>query len=101
MKKAMISQPMRGLSRAAIKEARDRATEKLKGLGFDVVDTLFDVPPRTCNAALGCLAAALKTMAECDLVYFCAGWENTRGCVVEHAAASLYGLDIISERGGK
>lgn len=29
--------------------------------------------------------------------YFCKGWENTRGCRIEHEAAKAYGLEIIYE----
>ena len=28
---------------------------------------------------------------------FCKGWENARGCRIEHEAAKAYGLEIIYE----
>lgn len=39
----------------------------------------------------------LENMSLCHAVYFCKGWENARGCRVEHDAAVAYGLDIIYE----
>ena len=32
-----------------------------------------------------------------EAVYFCKGWENARGCKLEHAVAEAYGLTIIYE----
>lgn len=29
--------------------------------------------------------------------YFCRGWEQARGCRIEHEAAKSYGLEIIYE----
>lgn len=43
------------------------------------------------------LAKSLENMSLCHTVYFCKGWENARGCKIEHEAAVAYGLDIIYE----
>lgn len=43
------------------------------------------------------LAKSLENMSLCHAVYFCKGWENARGCRIEHDAAVAYGLDIIYE----
>lgn len=49
------------------------------------------------NRALFFLAKSLEKMSLCNIAYFCKGWEDYRGCRIEHAAASAYGLDIIYE----
>lgn len=36
---------------------------------------------------------------ECTTVYFCKGWEQTRGCRMEHDAAVAYGMEILYEDG--
>lgn len=36
-------------------------------------------------------------MSKCNAAYFCTGWENARGCRIEHAAAKAYGLQILYE----
>lgn len=43
------------------------------------------------------LAKSLENMSLCHAAYFCKGWENARGCKIEHDAAVAYGLDIIYE----
>lgn len=41
MKKAMLSQPMRGKSEAEIRTTRERAITALKAKGYEVVNTLL------------------------------------------------------------
>ena len=43
------------------------------------------------------LAKSLENMSLCHAAYFCKGWENARGCKIEHDTAVAYGLDIIYE----
>ena len=43
------------------------------------------------------LAKSLENMSLCHVAYFCKGWEDARGCRVEHEAAKAYGLEIIYE----
>ena len=33
-------------------------------------------------------------MADADLVYFCDGWKDTRGCWIEHLCAKYYNKEI-------
>lgn len=35
---------------------------------------------------------------EADVVYFAKGWENARGCRIEHTVAKEYGLKIMEEK---
>lgn len=107
-KKAMISQPMNGKTDSEINEARDRALDVLDDMGFDVVNTLFtdewfsdDAMDQrgVKNRPLCFLAKSLEAMSECTTVYFCKGWEQTRGCRMEHDAAVAYGMEILYEDG--
>lgn len=106
MKKAMISQPMNGLTEQEIVETRNRAIEKLKSLDYEVVNTLFTDEWYTqenmtargvVQIPLCFLAKSIENMCLCDAVYFCKGWENARGCKIERMCAEQYGLDIIEE----
>lgn len=103
MKKVMISQPMGGLDDAVIKDARHRATEKLKKEKYEVADSYFTEEWLALNAggiknkSLWCLAKSIEVMSHCDAVYFCEGWENARGCIIENECAKRYGLKIIYE----
>lgn len=37
------------------------------------------------------------TMSRCSAVYFCKGWNDARGCRIEHAVATAYGIPILYE----
>ena len=104
--KAMLSQPMAGKTEQEIIETRERAIKALTERGFDVVNTLFTdewysdekMKERgVVQIPLCFLAKSLENMSLCHAVYFCKGWENARGCKIEHDAAVAYGLEIIYE----
>ena len=106
MKKAMISQPMAGKTEAEIIETRNRAIEVLEREGYEIVNTLFTDEWYSNDAMkargvvqipLCFLAKSLENMSLCHAAYFCKGWENARGCKIEHDAAKAYGLKIIYE----
>lgn len=104
MMKAMISQPMAGKTDEEIAEARERAKAKLEEMGYEFVNTLFtdewysDEAMRergVVQVPLCFLAKSLENMSLCHAAYFAKGWEQARGCRIEHDAATAYGLDII------
>ena len=106
MKKAMLSQPMAGKTEKEIVETRERAIAALKERGYEIVNTLFTDEWYSDEAMkergvvqipLCFLAKSLENMSFCHAAYFCAGWENARGCRIEHEAAKAYGLEIIYE----
>lgn len=106
MKKAMLSQPMAGLTDEQIRETRDKAVSYLTSQGYEVVNTLFtdewynkdQMESRgVVQIPLCFLAKSLEKMSLCHVVYFCKGWGLTRGCRLEHQAAVEYGLEIIYE----
>lgn len=94
-KKVMISQPMNGISEDEIVKTYKNARVKLTRKGYEVVDQYL----RQCETInpIACLGLSIETMAECKAVYFCNGWENARGCQIEHAVAENYGLECIYE----
>ena len=105
-KKAMISQPMNGLTDEEIEKTREKAIRHIERLGYKVVNTLFkdgwynnsSMKDRgVMNIPVYYLARSLESMSFCDAVYFCDGWEDARGCRIEHETAEAYGLDIIYE----
>ena len=101
MKKAMISQPMNGLSDEEIEKVKLEAAKKLSVLGYEVVDSFF-TGSEECNWAdkqknipVAYLALSLQKMSEVDAVYFCKGWSKARGCRIEHEVAENYGYKIL------
>lgn len=106
MKKAMLSQPMAGKTNAEIVSARERAIRVLREKGYEIVNTLFTDEWHSkekmeergvVQIPLCFLAKSLENMSLCNAAYFCKGWENARGCRIEHEAAKAYGLEIIYE----
>lgn len=104
--KAILFQPVMGKTDEKIIETRNRAIATLKAKGFDIVNILFtnELYSNTAmkehnieNIPLYFLAKTLEHMSLCHAVYFCKGWENMRGCRLEHEAAKAYGLTIIYE----
>lgn len=105
--KAMLSQPMAGKTEQEIVETRERAIAALEAKGYKIVNTLFTdewysdqaMKERGVeNIPLCFLAKSLENMSLCHAAYFCRGWEQARGCRLEHEAARAYGLKIIYEQ---
>lgn len=107
MRKAMLSQPMAGKTDQEIIVTRERAVQELMKRGYQVVNTLFTdewyskeaMEKRgVAQVPLCFLAKSLENMSLCHAAYFCKGWEQARGCRIEHEAAVAYGLEIIYEQ---
>lgn len=102
-KRAMISQPMRDKTDEEIFEVRDHVAAKLHDMGYEVANTKFDFSDEQLealgvkNAALYYLSNSIQAMSRCDCMYFVKGWENARGCRIEHDAAVAYGLEVLYE----
>lgn len=98
--KVFISCPMKGLSREEIIQKRDSITKKLEERfgNITVIDSYFaefDLMKSSLNASVYCLGRAIIKLSEADIVVFAEGWENARGCRIEHTIAQDYGMDII------
>lgn len=96
MKRAMIIQPMAGRQRDQIKFAKAKATRALERDGYEVVNTLFgdDLGDKVSNSSVAYLAESIRCMADVHLVYVCSGWEQARGCRIEHQIAKDYGIEV-------
>lgn len=104
--KAMLSQPMNGKTEQEIVETRNKAIKALEAAGYEVVNTLFTdewyskekmTERGVVQIPLCFLAKSIENMSLCHAAYFCKGWENARGCKIEHDAAVAYGLKILYE----
>lgn len=97
--KAMISQPMGGLTKEEILNTRKEATEYLESQGYEVLDTYYENlgvdDESSINRGLWYLGRSLMDMARIQVVYFVEGWEQNRGCLVEYEAARRYGCKLI------
>ena len=97
---------MAGKTQAEIVSTREKAIASLEANGYEVINTLFTYEwyskekmeeRGVVQIPLCFLAKSLENMSLCHAAYFCKGWEQARGCKIEHDAAMAYGLDIIYE----
>lgn len=99
MKKLFISQPMKGKTNEEIKAERENIIASAKGtLGEDVevIDSFFENAPHDANP-LWFLGKSLYLLSTADVAYFAKGWEDARGCKIEHQCAEEYGISLIIE----
>jgi hypothetical protein len=97
MKKLFISQPMRGKSDEDILEERQKAieaAEKVIGEPVEVIDSFFEKAPVNAKP-LWFLGKSLELLADADVAYFAPGWEDARGCKIEHTCAVEYDINRI------
>lgn len=92
MKKLFISQPMNGKSDEEIlaerREAVERAEEVI-GEKVEVLETFYtDFSPNA--KPLEFLARSISDLAKADIAFFAKGWNERRGCKIEHQCAVEY-----------
>lgn len=96
MIKLFISQPVRGKSDEEIIAERNRIVHQVED-DFDepveLVDSFFREP----EEPLKMLGRSIQLMADADMVFCAKGWEEARGCRIEHDCAIDYGKDTIVE----
>ena len=97
MKKLFISQPMRGKTDEEILKERKvliadvymKTHEEI-----EVIDSFFERAPADATP-LWYLGESLKLLGTADFVVFAPGWQDYRGCRIEHDAAVAYGIPIV------
>ena len=97
MKKLFISQPMKGKTDEEILKERQMAIEKARNAlseDVEVIDSFFQSAPVD-TKPLWFLGKSLELLSTADIAYFADGWENARGCKIEHECAIQYGIKII------
>lgn len=100
MKKLFISQPMIGKTDEEIKTERAEIIKRVskKFGGVKVIDSFIEEnAPENFNAGLWYLGKSLEFLATADCAYFAEGWQDYRGCKIEHECAVQYGIDIVGE----
>lgn len=97
MKKLFISQPMKGKTDEeilAVREKAIKAAEKLIGEPVEVIDSFFRSAPVDAKP-LWFLGKSLELLSTADVAYFAPGWNDFRGCKIEHTCAVEYNIDRI------
>lgn len=108
MIKVFISQPMNGKAEEEIRFEREIAIKDAKkqveetypedwdedGNQVEIMDTVLK-DFSTDTHPLVYLGESIKMLADADVVYFAKGWENARGCCIEHECAKKYGKHVM------
>lgn len=89
-----ISIPISGLDLATQRAKASEIAEKIKALGHEPVNPFETplAPPEWSERQkyayyMGC---DIEKLLLCDAVYFCEGWHESKGCLVESYIAETY-----------
>ena len=109
-KNIFISQPMTGKSEEEILATRQKAIDKIHQL-FDADGEQVNIIASYINDAtrkrfeehvsdninwdIYWLSKSLERLSMADAIWFCEGWEHSKGCNIEFACATQYGLSIM------
>ena len=85
----MISQPMKGKTEKQIRDERAPLINKLHEEGHVVIDIVLDISEK--KSPIYYLSKSIELLDKADAVVFMKGWQEARGCRVEHFIALEYG----------
>lgn len=94
MKRLFISQPMVDRTDEEIISERKVAIAEAKKLlneDIEVIDSFTSVQMNP----LGYLGYSITCLSKADVAYFAKGWQDYRGCRIEHICAVDYGIQVI------
>lgn len=97
MKKVFMSQPMNKKSADEVWADRKRLAIMVKALfdeDIEIIDSYFPNFDEK-EKPLRLLGRSIELMADADAVVFAKGWQDYRGCRIEHSCALEYGIRII------
>lgn len=95
--KIFITQPMRGRTDEEILAEREKAIEFVKeryNTDVVIVDSFFQNAPVEVKP-LWFLGKSIELLSSADTAVFCNGWEDARGCKIEHECCKEYGVNIV------
>ena len=104
MKKVFISLPVSGQERTlgeSYTEADEWSFANYKDESIvtvaqsniqQMIDDMASVPQDEYPKYMG---EDIAKVLECDAILMCDGWENSKGCQLEHKAAELFDIEII------
>ena len=96
MVKIFISQPMKDKTNQEIEQERKEIIEKIRKhfWEIEVIDSFIKDAPHDAKP-LWFLGKSLELLSNANVIVLGKGWENSRGCVIEHECAVQYGISVI------
>lgn len=94
--KIYISIPISGKDLATQQAVAKETAERIRTLGHEPVNP-FDTPPAPPEWTekqkyAYYMGEDIKRLLMCDVAYFCEGWRDSDGCLMEFNAAQIYGI---------
>lgn len=91
-----ISLPISGLDPDQVRSRAEALRETLSSPLTQVI-TPFDVCPEKGLTYSQYMGHDIQALLECDAIFMADGWQSSRGCRLEHAAALIYGKAVYTE----
>ena len=80
----------------AVRAKAIKSAEEMTGEPVKVIDSFFQSAPADAKP-LWFLGKSLELLSTADVAYFAEGWNEFRGCKIEHTCAVEYNIDRIEE----
>lgn len=99
MKRIYVSLPISGHDLDERKAEAEHIKSKLNFCGLNIIEVItpFDICPESDKPYSYYMGKDIEALLECDAIYLCEGWQNSKGCMAEFAVAKIYGKEIIIE----
>lgn len=95
-KKVYISIPISGKDITEVNLIVNMVKKGLEINGCTPV-TPFDASPDSKASYSEHMGRDIQALLECDAVYFCRGWQESKGCQAEYEVAKIYGKQMVFE----
>lgn len=95
-KKVYISLPITGCDIDEVEAKSIFVSSVLENKGYIPVSPL-DVSPDPDATYAEHMGRDIQALLECDAVYFCKDWQYSKGCMLEHEAARIFGKQMLFE----
>lgn len=98
-KNLYVSLPISGYDLDERKSEAKRIKSKLNFCGLSIIKVItpFDVCPEADKPYSYYMGKDIEALLECDVVYMCKGWQNSKGCLAEFEVARIYSKEIMFE----
>lgn len=95
--KIMLSRPMKGKTREQIEKEEKEMVDVIFGMydhmTCEIISSIVENPEK--KSELECFSESIFFMSKADVLAMGFGWENSRGCRLEHDIAKAYGVPVI------
>lgn len=93
-KKCYISLPISGRDMKRVRIDIKMMEHELRSIGYEPYAPVNDDTDITASYSEH-MGRDIAVLIECDAVVFLRGWEQSKGCMLEFAAAKIYGKEIM------